>query len=391
MNIIDIRPFKGLEKRVIDYKDNQVIFAQKLEVSGAYYYSLCCYNENTKDIKEYYRYRIHKDAFMNQCTFVFGSTLLTIKMEIPEQVDIDVYDTGSSTLRNHTHRVTGTPQSNPLVINDKLIIIYTETEDETPYMYLVDLGDDAIYPICDKHFVDGANVFHGFISKLPTYNYADTQYLIYNEMHMEVWEQEDVYDMVQNNELPHIEIKVKESLNVITLDEFVQSIKQKDPSIPFTKITERYVDGWCRYLWQDDTAIYYRDKDFATQIESITKVNKATLEKHSVYSLDHNKKAGELYYENGSIFEVIPDDDYATIIGHYGFTDTVDFRINGDLIHQLLDNRYILTSHWTEGDNDIYYDYIKITDILDNTYVQYRGYSEILGDTIVLYDFEDDE
>ncbi len=58
MEIIDLRPYSGLNTRILDYKTNEIIFSKDNKIEEKYYYCISRYNLNSNTVEEIYRYEI---------------------------------------------------------------------------------------------------------------------------------------------------------------------------------------------------------------------------------------------------------------------------------------------------------------------------------------------
>ncbi|QSZ26556.1 hypothetical protein ACETAC_06450 [Aceticella autotrophica] len=101
--------------------------------------------------------------------------------------------------------------------------------------------------------------------------------MIFNETYMDDWEYEDIYNLIQSNKLSKDLVKEIEALYLININDFVKTIKIGEQNVPFKVICKRHINGWVRYLGMDDKNIYFREKDFITQIV-IFAINKTNFE-----------------------------------------------------------------------------------------------------------------
>lgn len=103
---------------------------------------------------------------------------------------------------------------------------------------------------------------------------------------MEDYEKEDIYYKRVTKEDLYIKESYNESLNVMSLEGFVESIKNSGDNIPFIEVCNKELDGWTRYFGMDDKSIYFRTKDFKSGTESYYMVDKSNFIKEKIESID---------------------------------------------------------------------------------------------------------
>ncbi|GAA0182457.1 hypothetical protein SH2C18_48330 [Clostridium sediminicola] len=255
------------------------------------------------------------------------------------------------------------------------------------FLYLCDLEEDKIYLIEDLKIVNGLAVVHGLIDCLPTFSHKNEEYLIFNEAYMHDYEYELViYDAIQENKINKDLITDIEALYLISVKDFTEAIKSGNRNIPFKEISKRYLNGWVRYLAMDKENIYYREKDFQTQMEKIYKVNKENFEPIVVKEIDHKKIVGRLFYGD-EIYEKIELEDNIMIKGLYNCDYNLNFQnLKNIWFDGLINDRYLITNQWIEDEEDNYFEFVYVTDTKDNKSIKYDGTCKIYNDCVIIYD-----
>lgn len=400
MEIIDLRPYSGLNTRILDYKTNEIIFSKDNKIEEKYYYCISRYNLNSNTVEEIYRYEIPHYEFYNQYAYIFGEEIFIIKMKFPHKVEIDILNKITKKIKSmHSFEIKEEITSIPISINNRYFVFYgdidemnerkyTENKEKgySHYLYLCDLSEDKIYFIKDLRLVDGLSVVHGLINKLPTFIHDNQQYLIFNETYMDDWEYEDINNLIQSNKLSKDLVKEIEALYLININDFVKTIKIGEQNVPFKVICKRHINGWVRYLGMDDKNIYFREKDFITQIEKIFAINKTNFESTVVKEINHKDVKGRLIYDNNKIYEEIESDDSIEIKGIYNCDYNLCFKKDRNIsFEEYINNRYLIISQWIEDTEDNYYEFVHITDTKENKCIKYEGRCHIYDSHVILY------
>ncbi len=183
------------------------------------------------------------------------------------------------------------------------------------------------------------------------------------------------------------------SINIISLDTFAESIKSNYEAIPFNQIHKTELNAWTRYFSMDDINIYYRVKDFDSKIQCIYSINKKTLEKKLLKSIqmDNSKFSYSnnlIWYDmkNLKIYQIKIIDDRIKQVKEI-FDE--DFVYQYDELKEDFEgviNNYFITSFWTEDNNgDDFKSFVKIRDIKNKATDIYEGVCMIIKDTIILF------
>ncbi|QEK13125.1 hypothetical protein FQB35_12785 [Crassaminicella thermophila] len=400
LSIIDIRKYTGSETEILDFEDGEIIFIKNNKVNNKYYYSMNNYIVETDTVEEIYNYEILESEFYSQHTYVIGQDIIIIKMNFRNRVEVDVLCKKSKKIKSkHCFKVNEEVTSIPIIINSRYFMFFTDVDEmyakeymrykEKGYhnfLYLCDLIKDKIYIIKDLKIVNGISVVHGLLELLPIFLHKNKEYLIFNEVYMSDYEYEDVYDEIKENKLNKDLVTAIEALYVISVDDFVEAIKDGEENIPFKEIKRRYLNGWVRYIEMDEDNIYFREKDFETQIEKKYAVNKLNFESIVLCEIDHKEITGNLCYGD-RIYEIIESDDYIRLRGIYNCDYNLCFKNDKNVfVEEFINDRYFITTQWIEDEEDNYFEFVYIIDAKDNNTTKYTGTCKIYNSCIIIYD-----
>jgi len=401
IKIIDIRKYTGSKSQIVNYEDGKIIFAKDYKINNKYYYSINNYSVASDTVEEIYKYEIPEFEYTSQYFSVVEEDIIIIKMHFINRVEVDILDKNSKILKSkHSFQLNEELTSIPIIINSRYFIFYTDIDEMNTneymqnkekgyyhFLYLCDLVEDKIYLIKDLKIVNGLSVVHGLLDRIPAFIHNNQEYLLFNEAYMSDYEyEEDIYDAIKGNKLNKDLVTVVEALYSISVNDFVEAIKAGEENIPFKEISKRYLDGWVRYLAIDEENIYFREKDFQTQIEKIYAVDKASLQTIVMAEINHKYIKGRVFYGN-KIYEEVKLDGYMKIRGLYNCNYDLCFKRGKNVwFDEFINDRYLITSQWIEDEEKNYFELVYITDVKQNKCIKYDGACKIYDNSVVIYD-----
>lgn len=223
-----------------------------------------------------------------------------------------------------------------LLINEDTIIIFlTEVSTYEYDGFLCDLLEDQSYYISDRSIVDSLK--DNFI----VYDAGGQQYIVFEENYMKYEEKRQVYDAVKKREV--IIGDCFESIKIIKVQDFIESIKNEQPSIPFKTIECVSINGWTRYLGMNKSHIYFRTKDFGTQLEKIYSIDKLRLRKKCVIEINHKKNGDNTrYIYLPQKIQIIKIAEASNIKGILNSNITTHYNNTADEIVDCIDDKIIV-------------------------------------------------
>lgn len=314
MRWIELRPYGGgIYTEIIECSNKEILFQTYKKKDEKYYYSIMVYNIDRNTSVEIYSYEVMEETIYLQYPHVHNESILIIKTHNPKQLEVDKIDRKDGKNKRTYHISTKEDISSiPIFINEQYIIFYTDIDlegeeykkyvdkgfkDNKSAIYLYDLEEEKAYFIRDFRIIEGMGVEHGRMQKLPLFLHKNGEYLIFNETYMDDWEYEDFYEYALENKIDQADFFM-EALYYIKLNDFVTAIKAGEEDLALKTIKKKALGGWVRYLYQDSSYIYYRDKDFSSQLERIIKINKLNLKSEIVAELDYSKIKGRIFYDD---------------------------------------------------------------------------------------------
>lgn len=418
MRWIDLRPYGGgIYTEIIECSNKEILFQTYKKKDEKYYYSIMVYNIDRNTSVEIYSYEVMEETIYLQYPHVHNESILIIKTHNPKQLEVDKIDRKDGKNKRTYHISTKEDISSiPIFINEQYIIFYTDIDlegeeykkyvdkgfkDNKSAIYLYDLEEEKAYFIRDFRIIEGMGVEHGRMQKLPLFLHKNGEYLIFNETYMDDWEYEDFYDYALENKIDQADFFM-EALYYIKLNDFVTAIKAGEEDLALKTIKKKALDGWVRYLYQDSSYIYYRDKDFSSQLERIIKINKLNLKSEIVAELDYSKIKGRIFYddfnENLRIYseETIETKDSIVIEleGLYNCNYNIKlplkkftqgYRVSYTYF-QSIGYKFIIVSGWYEEESDDYYDLQYIKDLESGEEWEFVGNSRVCGDILIVYE-----
>lgn len=235
--------------------------------------------------------------------------------------------------------------------------------------YMIDIYNNNVYEIKDRRLV------LGFRDNIIRYNLRDKPYIMFEEAYMDDYEQENHYELDLDKSEYYCE-GYRETINVISLDILVDSIKHGDNCIPFKEIHRTEKAGWTRYMAMDKDNIYYRSKDFRTSVECIYSVDKIHYDEELIKEIYHdttNKK--DIFYDcdNLKIYSIEEIEGKYLLKGLFNADIDIQYDKSKGEFDSIVDNRYLITHYWTEDDLDNYFDYTIIKDLESGDQTHYIG------------------
>ncbi len=139
----------------------------------------------------------------------------------------------------------------------------------------------------------------------------------------------------------------------------------------------------------DDGNIYYRTKNFISKVEYIYSMDKRTLEKKLLKSVNmYNSQDSDIWHDikNRKIYEKkIINDSIKQIKEIYDGDFIFEYSELKEEFNELVGD-YVLTSFWTEDDNGDNYKYFtKIRNIKNGMIDIYEGICIVIEDNVVLF------
>ncbi|MFA9398110.1 MAG: hypothetical protein ACERKV_07585 [Clostridiaceae bacterium] len=394
MGIIDIREYCNENFEYVKYHNNKVYYCKGWELENKWIIDFYFY-----DIKENIEHKINKikiitSDFYNKKIYLYKNNIiipiindneikifridmdLNIIDEIYKfQIDEEIYS-GIDFL-GMDYFILYIDESN---LENEKFDVQKDIQGEYIKAILYNIKDCGKYEILDKRIVLGVRDY------LEYFNYKGKEFLVFEEAYMEDWEQEEAYNENCNKDKYHRN-SFRESINVISLNKFVDKIKEKATNLPFYQIHKTEIDGWTRYFGMDEINIYYRTKKFNTGIETIYAVNKETLVEEKICEIDFNKLGNNklrYHVENRKIYSEHSDELKKYVKGIYNSNLDINFEKKLGNFHTVLDDEYLLTYYWEEDSQDNYYDYMVIKNLINNEEKLYQGLAYISGDLVIL-------
>lgn len=356
MEIINLTQSIGesLQTEILDLENKKIIFAMQVKRDEKYFYEVHKY-ELVNEERVLWRYEIGQDDFYMHQAKVIDNHIIIVGVEERGKVRVEVLDKENGQLVQHELMDIGRFVGDRVIfINQDYFLVSCDNE-ESIY-YLCDISEGKAYQVWDTAFMQGVVVCHGLIDCMPVFKHQGEEWVVYNECYMSDYEYEKCGEYVREKIVEAEKIKEKEGLYIVPLNEFIKSIKEKQ-IISFECIKQQYLDGWVRYLWQDEEKIYYRVKDFETQIETIYTMNFKDLAQNVVCKINHTALMGELVYNEGMIYEEVRGEKHF-VKGYMGLSEKLNLPVHKKLsFRTYLENSYIITSWWWERETNGDYEY----------------------------------
>lgn len=398
MNIIDLREYADDSSRIVSCTDKKILFMKNEEDGegfGRVLYS--CSNGTLHRINES---RMPSCEGDNYTFFYDGENVLTYTFEEMEKKDIcAVYRINVSS--GYVEKLCSFTLKKDEIfrikfINKRYFIAYgntshidkdhtnmdSEISGEYEYAFLYDIDEDEKYDINDKRIIFSKS------DNLFTYDTNSGEILFFEEYYLEDYKQEEMFKDKQKRS-ESFRSSYRESVNVIDLESFAESIKNGESNVPFTPIYKTEISGSTRYFGQDENNIYFRTKDFNINVETIYSVDKFSLQRKSVKELNENgmkfSKESTMWHdtENMKIYHIKIKGNTVFVKEILCNSLDINYEIRkGDFLGYI-DNQYLITENYDINDGDVEM-YIEVTDMKTNTSEKFKGSCEIYNNKLIL-------
>lgn len=400
MNLIDLRKFEFETHKIISFNNSEFILGnteREEEMYIRYFYIYNIKNNNlyrinktgieTSEYAYYVNNIINNYIYTNGYkvngdkteTFIYRINIINGQVEKLYSVDGDL---GTIILSDKYVLLRGSNYE----IDEEHSDVQKDVRGEYEYAILCDIKDKKEYEINDKRVVLGIRDYF-----IP-YTVGVDRYIVFEEAYMDDYELEYMFKDGIKKEDFYME-SYRESINIISIDKFVEAVKNGCKVIPFNEIHKTELTSWTRYFGMDDENIYYRVKNFESKIEEIYSINKKTFKTGFVKSIkiDDNNESYRYYriwhdIENRGIYEKkIIDCNKKIVEEIYNKNISLILDDKNEEFVGIIDE-YIITSFWTEDDNgDNYKNFVKIKNNKDGNIDIYEGICTIIKDNLVLF------
>jgi len=400
MNLINLREFEYEIDKIISFEDDELIFGNTEDENGIYKRYFYKYNPKNKNIQKinkigidtcesalynsqiYHDYIYTNSYIMNHDrieTYIYRISLIDGEIEklyfIEKELSVILLSQGYALL-----------EGTNFCVDEEHSDSQKDTEGDYEYAILYDLKNKTEYEIKDLRVVWGIRDYF-----IP-YTIDGDIYIVFEEAYMEDWELEQLYkegvkkdDFYKNSYI--------ESINIISLNNFAESVKKGCDTIPFYQVHKTELNAWTRYFGMDEEKIYYRVKDFISKVQDIYSIDKRTFKKCLIKSIQmDNIEATCSWYtvnydiDNRRIYEInIEDDDNVKVKEIFNEDFMFKFKGSNEGVMGLIDN-FFVTSFWTEDENgDNYKNFVKIRNINNGSENVYEGSCSIIKNNLILF------
>ena len=395
MNLIDLRRFEFQLDKIIYFNDSEFIF-QNIELEeGIYKRYFYIYSLVNKCIKRINKTGIETSEFVIYNNCILNNYIYTNSYKAnAEDKETSIYrinltDGGIDKLYSIKKDICIN------ILSDRYILfsgnnyeideyhndIQKELQGEYDYAILCDSKDRKEYEIADKRVVLGIRDYF-----IP-YTVDEKRYIVFEEAYMEDWELEDMFKKKIAKEKFDMN-SYRESINIISLDRFVESVKNQCEVIPFYEVHKTEYTAWTRYFGMDDENIYYRVKDFKTKIEKIYSISKKSFSKRLLKAVKMDYEGFNIHHDimNKKIYLTkVSDNNSAVVSEIYNNNFKITLDDENESLDGIVDD-YVITSFWIEDNNgDNYKTFVKIKNIKNESLNIYQGICVIINDNLVLF------
>lgn len=378
---------------LIKVEGESIFYAVQVKERKKYFYEVRKRNVSEKQDKIIWRYRLDEDTFYMQRSYIYGNKLILFKLNLRGQLGVVTLEKSTGKLIKITNIDIGEIEAEQIIaINEKYFFVSGENKKEEDVFYLCDIEEGISYEVVNTKLTKGLSVTHGLTRCMPCFIHEGEEWVVFNECYMEDYEYEEIYDIIEAKKLEVNNVHEIEGLYIIPLKQLVASIKQKGDIIPFEEIKKHWCDGWVRYLGIKDGYIYYREKDFKTQIETVYAVDTEKLEEKNVCEINHKQLQGVLRYDINQIYEDIKVNGKRIIKGHYGLEGEIEIPANNHLeFGAYIESQYVITSWWWENETNGIYMYKEFVGIQDQKEPDggevtiYEGQYYVQDNTVLIY------
>lgn len=387
VRIIDLRPYtqRG-ETTLITSDGNTIIFIKEVFENSKCYHALKAYDILNDSIGELYRFEMPNDKFHKTTVFPFGEKITLIKSHKLDELEVDIYNIETGSTQQYIIPVAGEVAHGITMINERYFLFNIDNGNWNFTKYLADINTESSYEVKDKRITDGWIGLNGCGQKKPTIENDANAHVVFFENYMCDYESEELYEKLLNKKLKYEDIYYPtESMHIISIDSFAKSIKSGENLLPLKTLCQHNLDGWVRPIGADEKHVYYRDKDYASQIERIMALNATDMSITEVTQVDHKKASGHLYYDGQHVYESITNGEITKVTDVVGSNEQVTHP-KEESLHGTIKEHYVVTGWWSEDeDGENYKEYVKITDRRDESSQTYEAFSTVVGDMLILY------
>ncbi|MGL5820294.1 MAG: hypothetical protein ACRCYE_01510 [Sarcina sp.] len=264
------------------------------------------------------------------------------------------------------------------ILGDKYLKYRSNKSFKYRFAYLVDLEEIESYFIKDIKFTLGARDYV-FVREIQ-----GEKNLFFEEAYREAWEKEFYYNrgIFKKND----KIKGDESLNYIKFSDFIKEIKLGEEDINFTILEEVQENKIVRYLGKDKEFIFYRIKNFETEIEEILKFKNDDRSVLKILEINHSQSTGEFYYDSDKQTVLYEEEftDYNRVVGIFNKSCDVIYSPSIGSFEDFIEDRYLITYYSGIEDGELL-EFSTIKDIKDKKEFRYDGYLRVLNSFVILY------
>ncbi|WP_054741772.1 hypothetical protein [Cellulosilyticum ruminicola] len=395
MRIVNLTPSRSWysDIELIKVEGESIFYAVQVKEKKKYFYEVRKRDISEKENKIIWRYKLDEDTFYMQRSYIYGNELILFKLNLRGQLGVVTLEKATGKLIKAINIQIGEIEAEQIIaINERYFFVSGENKKEEDVFYLCDVEEGISYEVTNTRLAHGLVVIHGLTRCIPCFTHGGEDWVVFNECYMEDYEYEEIYDIVEAKKLNANKVQETEGLYVISLNQLVEGVKQKAEIIPFKEIKKHWCDGWVRYLGIKDGHIYYREKDFKTQIETVYAIDINKLEEKSVCEIDHKVLQGVLRYDVNQIYEDVKVNGKRIIKGHYGLDGEVEIPANKYLTFgAYIESQYVVTSWWWENESNGIYMYKEFVGIQDQKEPNggemtiYEGQYYVQDNTVLIY------
>lgn len=393
MKFLNLKKYANQYFNFIYNDEDVLIYTTIRENSGCSYFTICIYyiDKNMEEIiKEFY---IEKCNYYEYKSFVKENKIFIVYKDKKNLKIMTIEDFRKTRKeKNYSMHLDGYIK-HVNILDENYLTVFIEKNAFLPseylkyrssksflykFSYLIDLSEEKLYFIKDVKFTIGARDYI-FLTKIQ-----GEMSVFFEEAYREDWEKEFYYfkGLFDNSK----KIKENNSINFISMNKFVQSIKTGVDDLDFEVIDSIDKNGNLRYLGEDNEFIFYRKKFFKTGIESIYSFKKINALSELKKYIEHNKYIGCFYYNSDkiTIFYEEEEPTYKQLIGIFNRNCDVIYSEDIGMFEDFIEDRYLITYYW-EDDCGKTYEYAVIKDYKDNKEFQYEGFIRSFNSYVVLY------
>lgn len=394
MKLFDLRKNSNNGFKIYDILDDVIIYGQEIADFNGVMFGVYSYDNLSGENHLIYKYDITPGKVHENYVKIFGNKMIHINTELRGKIlirTLDLFNFDEDILEKEIY-YKGNIHRSPTYIDENHFILFTETNDKQTYEY--DRYKDAIdyYKFAElidirdlsKTFITDLRLVNGIRRHLTSFDKDGKEYILFEESYLDEWEREDLYNRymlktVQNN-------LTGESINIIPKDRLLKDMKKSIRDIEFVEIESRTLDGWCRYLGQNEDEIIYSVKDFDSKLESVYSYSLRDYKSTLLNMINHHDFAGRLIHnkKDKSIIEVLEKEDSVSVKGL--FNSTIDYEYDKSLGHFVgLNDQNIITWYSKSDDDEYYKEKVVVTNTKTGESNKYTGHFKKFEQNIVLF------